>query len=395
MYSVWPEQFPTSVNAEQTNQPRVLNVTFNLISVVFSGGCEKYWPLKVINGLVIELQLENPAECLGYRFVPIKGGDIDHLPNVNKSSMTTLKNNYIAGVTSDAEQLAKIQADQGVWETYVATSGTASKNLRNRTTVGLGSTWQVEPTAALGSNDFAYLNFVTKPNIQLNRIAINGSVGDEIVNAGKRASPDGRLRIQTHSWRVLQSQILNNSNYFSYAIPINVSSLKAVFFTMTPSANTGKIGRSKTQFIQRKLNAYQFYYGMDPILNQACTVSYPGTEAYFELMRAWNIAHKSMDAPTLIKADEYNENINQNRLGFFMQPNSCVYGIDLESFAAKSNVMDSGVNTRYTDLRIELFFDPFTQRDQLEIGDMTICFYCLYDMFISINDADGSVSTEY
>ena len=67
-----------------------------------------------------------------------------------------------------------------------------------------------------------------------------------------------------------------------------MSSLKAVFFTMTPSANTGKIGRSKTQFIQRKLNA---------ILNQACTVSYPGTEAYFELMHAWNIAHKSMMHP--------------------------------------------------------------------------------------------------
>ena len=31
--------------------------------------------------------------------------------------------------------------------------------------------------------------------MQLNRIAINGAVGDEIVNAGsgKRASPDGRL----------------------------------------------------------------------------------------------------------------------------------------------------------------------------------------------------------
>ena len=164
---------------------------------------------------------------------------------------------------------------------------------------------------------------------------------------------------------------------------------------MTPSTNTGNITRSKTQLIQSKLNAYQFYYGMDPILNQPCRVSYPGSEAYFELMRAWNVAHKSMDAPTLIKADEYNENINQNRSGFFMQPNSCVYGIDLESFAAKSNVMDSGVNTRHTELRIELFFDQFTQRDQLELGDVTIRFYCMYDMFISINDADGSISTEF
>ena len=112
-------------------------------------------------------------------------------------------------------------------------------------------------------------------------------------------------------------------------------------------------------------------------------------------MRAWSVAHKTMDAPTLIKADEYNKNINQNRLGFFMQPNSCVYGIDLESFAAKSNVMDSGVNTRHTELRIELFFDQFTQRDQLELGDVTIRFYCMFDMYISINDADGSISTEY
>ena len=119
-------------------------------------------------------------------------------------------------------------------------------------------------------------------------------------------------------------------------------------------------------------------------------MAYPGTEAYFELMRAWNVAYKSMDAPTLIKADEYNENINQNRLVFFMQPNSCVYGIDLESFAAKSNVMYSGVNRRHTELRIELFFDQFTPRDTLEIGDVTIRFYCLYDMFI--NDANGSIS---
>ena len=57
--------------------------------------------------------------------------------------------------------------------------------------------------------------------------------------------------------------------------------------------------------------------------------------------------------------------------------------------------MDSGVNTRHTELRIELFFDTLTQRDLLEMGDITIRFYCMYDMFISINDADGSISTEF
>ena len=55
-------------------------MTFNLISGVFGGTCEKYWPLKAINGLIIELQLENPCECLGYRFVPVKEADVRALP---------------------------------------------------------------------------------------------------------------------------------------------------------------------------------------------------------------------------------------------------------------------------------------------------------------------------
>ena len=112
-------------------------------------------------------------------------------------------------------------------------------------------------------------------------------------------------------------------------------------------------------------------------------------------MRAWNVAHKTMDAPTLIKVEQYNQNIGYNKIGFMEQPNSCVYGIDLECFAAKNNVMDSGINTRNTDLHIDMFFDPMTSRDLTEIGDVTILFYCTYDLLISINDADGSISVEY
>ena len=121
-------------------------------------------------------------------------------------------------------------------------------------------------------------------------------MGDDIIARGKQSSPDGRIRIQTHSWRVLQSQILQSANYFTYATP------------------------------------------------------------YFELLRAWNVAHTTMDAPTLIKAEEYNQNIGYNRIGFLEQPNSCVYGIDLECFAAKNNVKDSGINTRNADQRIDIFF---------------------------------------
>jgi hypothetical protein len=37
---------------------------------VFGATCDKYWPMKAINGLIIELQFENPVECLCFKFVP-------------------------------------------------------------------------------------------------------------------------------------------------------------------------------------------------------------------------------------------------------------------------------------------------------------------------------------
>ena len=131
----------------------------------------------------------------------MKEADVRALPKVHMEDDDYLMNNYIDGVNTDAAQLAAIESYGTNWEKYTDGSATASQYLKGRKTFATGVTWQVEPTPTSNSNDFKYI--VTKPTIQLNRIAINGAVGDEIVNAGKRASPDGRLRIQTHSWRVL------------------------------------------------------------------------------------------------------------------------------------------------------------------------------------------------
>jgi hypothetical protein len=244
------------------------------------------------------------------------------------------------------------------------------------------------------ANEFGYA--ITKPCVQLNRIYLPGGMGDSIIGAAKAASPDGKIRIQTHSWKVLTSQIYTTQNSFDYIIPIQVASLKAVFFTITPQANTANLNRSKTQFIQRGMTDYQFFYSDDPVLNQPVKVQYPNTEAFSELMRAWNVAHKTMDAPTLITVEDYNENTKANALGFFENPSSCVYGIDLESFAAKNNVMDSGINTRNAIFRIVMNFRAATTRDANEWGAAcTIRFYCLHDMFLSINDTDGTVINEF
>jgi hypothetical protein len=54
------------------NNSRMYTVCFNLISGVFGGTCEKYWPLKAINGLKISIQLDNVWEAFTYKFVPCK-----------------------------------------------------------------------------------------------------------------------------------------------------------------------------------------------------------------------------------------------------------------------------------------------------------------------------------
>ena len=62
---LWPVRLP-----KDTNQPRTFELSFNLLSGVFGGTCEKYWPLKAINGLIIEIQLETPVDAFKYRFKP-------------------------------------------------------------------------------------------------------------------------------------------------------------------------------------------------------------------------------------------------------------------------------------------------------------------------------------
>jgi hypothetical protein len=72
---VWPDQHFQTLSTvqsggQQNEAPRTYEICFNLISGVFGGTCEKYWPLKAINGLRIQMQLENPQDAFVYRFLP-------------------------------------------------------------------------------------------------------------------------------------------------------------------------------------------------------------------------------------------------------------------------------------------------------------------------------------
>ena len=95
-------------------------------------------------------------------------------------------------------------------------------------------------------------------------------------------------------------------------------------------------------------------------------------------------------------SEEYNEKHGHWLIWFFKNPSSCVYSVDLESFTAKNYVMDSGINTKNTTLRLNMTFRAATDRDRREWGDACVIrFYCLYDMFLSIDNSNRSVFNKY
>ena len=79
----------TKVNANAVNTYSC-ELSFNLLSAVFGGACEKYIPMSVMEGMQIELQLDNCANVVKYQFeaFPDTGG-YNPLANANNLLVAT------------------------------------------------------------------------------------------------------------------------------------------------------------------------------------------------------------------------------------------------------------------------------------------------------------------
>ena len=53
---------------------------------------------------------------------------------------------------------------------------------------------------------------------------------------GAQSAEDGNIRIHSQTYSSFQMTILANQSTFEYIIPINVSSLKAIYFTFSPTS---------------------------------------------------------------------------------------------------------------------------------------------------------------
>ena len=65
--SHWLQNGSIKTNAQAANTYSC-ELSFNLLSAVFGGASEKYMPMSIMEGMQIEIQLDNCANVVKYQF---------------------------------------------------------------------------------------------------------------------------------------------------------------------------------------------------------------------------------------------------------------------------------------------------------------------------------------
>jgi hypothetical protein len=423
---LYPPQYvreftPTST----TSAYRDFELCFNPISAVAGSGSTKMWPLSATNGLRIEITLEDPNGCLSY--VPFHAAE-DRInkvygeTSVNPSTNLPYFKNVVRTDTGteavDAREWTNAELLEAMnYKEYVvdATGQTPCLNFHPQATLLLrryhtdnaanqefGFGIDTRPFSLKTKQRTLPDSIVQKiyyevidPVYQMSTVIVPPAIDMQIRAQGQQLSPDGRIRLQTHSWQTFSTSIKWDETYLSYVIPVHVASLKSLFFTITPNDNAQNINADRTQFIMRKLKNYNFKLNGENILSSNARIEFPFSESVTEVMRAWSVGIKDQSQPTMLKLKNYGDNMYVTN-NIISQPCDAVFGIDLESFSSKSNIMDSGINVRNSTIMFEGNFAAATsERDYVEWGErQTIQFYALYDMYVSIDPTSGMVSYE-
>jgi hypothetical protein len=144
------------------------------------------------------------------------------------------------------------------------------------------------------------------------------------------------------------------------------------------------IDRMKAAWFQNNLSSYQFFIDGRPSPSSAVNVEDVGcySEAMTELARAWHVSQKTHDGQflSLIPSDLGTDEWAKRNL---------IFGHELESFASKDNVIESGYNTMNSQVQLR------TSHSTVTDYQFNLRVYCLYDVFMTINPATGMIRTEF
>ena len=228
---------------------------------------------------------------------------------------------------------------------------------------------------------------VNNPTLYTNMIRVDPAVDRGIIDASK--GTDGRIRIHTQSWRTYQVTVVASDTTKNVVVPVSLSSLKALYFTHTNP--TPVAFNSASAFYKRFLNQYQLFVGSVAIPTSPVLVSGTFVEPIAELLRAWHVRLNDQDFSTLLDPDYY---LNEYSLSLTPTTNyrsSAVFGVELESFSLKDDVIESGANVLNNNVELRLTYSQASAQNV----PYNLMFFALYDCFLVIDPETGITTVEF
>lgn len=417
--------------------PQVItfDVSFTPFSAVFGGACDKYIPLSVMEGMEIWLYLENPQNVIKYQFIGFPVGR-DGLTAATENAKAVSADHYFTShkrrTAPDASQkgmnlfraVANAATNSVMWSnrkpTVVAVDGSCTYSDRDNSAGGLGANYSIQQDEGIYQweltdtyrNQIKYT--VSNPKILLSCLDVEPAVNNSLVEAAKDRS-DKMIRIQTFSWTTYTTQILSSisTGSYSWTIPVSVTSMKSIFFTLTDMANPNNANYLKSGFEHRGLKQYRILIGGLPLNADWVTVqndahtTHTYSEAIGALMEAWSVHHKSDGNPSLITPQSYRPGMWNADTGMYQREYNAVFGQELESFSQKSGLIQSGLNTMQTTFVLELIFGGNTVQTTINGAaseeavlynsnhNYQLTAYVMYDKVIAFDENSGSIRAEY
>jgi len=392
---------------------------FTPISAIFGGASEKYLPLSVMEGLELHLQLENIQNAVSYVFNPYDGGayvgDYDTFYDATTPTQHATKKFYTThygrnDVSGSNNAMADFAGNST--NTYVKWSNYSSDSTDYASSSSsFNCVQQFELQSAVRS---AITYTITDPKLLLSCLDVEPNVNAALIQAAKDPR-DGLIRIQTFSWTTLSTSIAGGTTgTTSWTIPLSVTSLKSIFFTLTDQTNTGNMNYMKTGFEHRGLKAYRFLIGGLPLNADWVKIEEPYGESMSTLMEAWSVHHKTDGNPSLITYNSYAPLHWGGDYNHWQFAYNAVFGQEMESFSQKSGIIQSGVNTMQTTLVLELEFESSASTTKYVTPDTAttsastetvflwddthyyeLRAYCMYDKIIAMDENAGSIRAEY
>ena len=228
---------------------------------------------------------------------------------------------------------------------------------------------------------------VNNPTLYTNMIRVDPAVDRGIIDASK--GTDGRIRIHTQSWRTYQVTVVASDTTKNVVVPVSLSSLKALYFTHTNP--TPVAFNSASAFYKRFLNQYQLFVGSVAIPTSPVLVSGTFVEPIAELLRAWHVRLNDQDFSTLLDPDYYLDEYSLSLTPATNYRSSAVFGVELESFSLKDDVIESGANVLNNNVELRLTYSQASAQNV----PYNLMFFALYDCFLVIDPETGITTVEF